>query len=85
MKTKKTIELTMDVLYFQVRPYAKCELAAMYFPASPNDAAAVANLRNLIKRNPELQEALRKASYRTYDKSFTAEQVRILVRYIGEP
>ncbi len=70
---------------FRVRSYAKRELARMYFPDSPNDEAAVTNLRNLIKRNDSLQDDLRRASYRTYDKSFTREQVRILVSYIGEP
>ena len=80
-----TNDLHTYVEDFHVRSYAKRELARMYFPDSPSDEAAVTNLRNLIRRNPELMDELRRASYRPHDRGFTRGQVRILVRYIGEP
>lgn len=70
---------------FKIRPYTKRELACLYFPFTENEETAVANLRNLMKRNPELANELESALYRTHSKVFTPLQVRIIVRYLGEP
>lgn len=42
----------MNETTFKIRPYTKRELAGLYFPFTKNEESAVANLRNLMKRNP---------------------------------
>ncbi len=75
----------MEEISFRIRPYFKRELAELYFPDTVNTRSAVANLRNLISRNPELMQELSKVRYKPYSKIFTPKQVSILVRYLGEP
>lgn len=75
----------MNETIFRIRPYSKKELAKLYFPETAHAASAVANLRNLMKRNPDLLDELEGARYRTHDKVFTPRQVAIIVRYLGEP
>ncbi|MDE7378157.1 MAG: DUF4248 domain-containing protein [Paraprevotella sp.] len=70
---------------FKIRPYTKRELARMYFPDTVCDESAVANLRNLMLRNPRLLAELDEALYRPRDKVFTPRQVVILVHYLGKP
>lgn len=70
---------------FRIRPYSKRELAMLYFPETANADSAVANLRNLMKRNSDLLDELEDAHYKTHDKVFTPRQVVIIVRYLGEP
>lgn len=70
---------------FRISPYTKRELARLYFPFTENMESAVANLRNLLKRNKELMEQLIHSGYRPHDKCFTPRQVRIIVDYLGEP
>lgn len=70
---------------FRIRPYSKRELAKLYFPDTLHEDSAVANLRNLMKRNPELLSELEKAHYRTHDKVFTPRQVSVIVHFLGEP
>lgn len=70
---------------FRIRPYSKRELAGLYFPDTRNGDSAVANLRNLMKRIPELVSELEAACYKPRDKVFTPRQVGIIVRYLGEP
>ncbi len=41
---------------FRIRPYSKKELAKLYFPETVNADSAVANLRNLMKRNSGLAD-----------------------------
>ncbi len=45
----------------------------------------MANLRNLMKRNPRLADELAEAGYKPRYKVFTPRQVGIIVRYLGEP
>lgn len=75
----------MDELTFRIRPYSKRELARLYFPDTLLDESAVANLRNLIKRNPELLEELKKAHYNPHNKILTPRQVSIIADFLGEP
>ncbi len=77
--------MEMNETSFRIRPYSKRELAELYFPETGNARSAVANLRNLLHRNPELIRELGEASYKSRDKMFTPKQVSILVRYLGEP
>lgn len=75
----------MKTTEFRIRPYSKKELAALYFPDSRRSATAVANLRNLMLRNPSLMKELYEAGYRTTHRIFVPRWVAILVRYLGEP
>lgn len=70
---------------FRVRPYSKVELASLYFPDTVNSPTAVANLRNLLRRNPALMAELKEALYRPHNKIFTPKQVKIIAHYLGEP
>lgn len=75
----------MNESIFRIRPYSKRALAKLYFPSTKNEVTAVANLRNLMLRNPDLTAELADAHYKPYDKVFTPRQVGIIVRYLGEP
>lgn len=75
----------MNETTFKIRPYTKRELAGLYFPSTKNEESAVANLRNLMKRNPKMVAELKEAGYKPRDKVFTPRQVAIVVRYWGEP
>lgn len=75
----------MNETNFRIRPYSKRELARLYFPDTVNEDSAIANLRNLMKHNPDLLAKLKRAHYKTHNKIFTPKQVRIIVSYLGEP
>lgn len=75
----------MNEMRFRIRPYSKRELAKLYFPDTANGETAVANLRNLMRRNPDLLSELVNARYKVHDKTFTPKQVGIIVGYLGEP
>ena len=68
--------MLMNETTFRIRPYSKRELARLYFPETVHADSAVANLRNQIRRIPNLVRDL---------AEFTPKQVGILVRYLGEP
>ncbi|MDD2954462.1 MAG: DUF4248 domain-containing protein [Parabacteroides sp.] len=70
---------------FRIRPYSKRELAKLYFPDTVNEESAIANLRNLIKHNPDLLAELKGAHYKTHNKIFTPKQIGIIAQYLGEP
>ena len=70
---------------FRIDPYPKRELARLYFPFTENADTAVANLRKLMKRNPELMSELAAARYKPHAKVLTPRQVKIIVHYLGEP
>ena len=75
----------MNEQTFRICPYTKRELAKLYFPFTENAESAVANLRNLLKRNEDLMDELLDAGYNPYNKVFTPRQVRIIIHYLGEP
>lgn len=75
----------MNNTTFRIRPYSKRELAKLYFPDTINEESAIANLRNLMKHNPDLLAELKGAYYKTHNKIFTPKQVSIIVSYLGEP
>lgn len=75
----------MNETNFRIRPYSKRELARLYFPETVQTDSAVANLRNLLRRNAALSHELSDAGYRPHDKVFTPKQVRILIHHLGEP
>lgn len=75
----------MNELTFRIRPYSKRELAMLYFPCTKNGETAVKNLHNLMHRNPDLMKELAEARYQPRCRIVTPLQVRIIVRYLGEP
>ena len=75
----------MTEMDFRIRPYTKRELATLYFPMTANPETAVANLRNLMRRNETLMQELAETGYSARDKTFTPLQVGIIVRFLGEP
>lgn len=75
----------MNELTFRIRPYSKRELAILYFPCTKNVESAVKNLHNLMRRNPDLMNELAEARYHPRCRMLTPLQVRIIVRYLGEP
>ena len=79
------MDRSMNEQLFRLCPYTKRELAQLYFPFTENAETAVANLRNLIRRNSELGNELEKAGYKPYNQVFTPKQVRVIVDFLGEP
>lgn len=75
----------MNETTFRIRPCSKRELAKRYFPDTKRPESAVANLRNLIRRNPRLLADLKEAHYRPHDKGFTPRQAALIVECFGEP
>ena len=76
----------MITLEFEIRRYKKKELARLYRPDTPTDAAAVELLRCDINRCWELKEALEKLpSYNVNASDFPKEQVKLIVDFLGEP
>ena len=67
-----------------IRSYAKSELAMLYFPdASPH--VALNRLNGWIHRCEELRKALAGCHQSTHAKFFSAQSVRLIVEYLGEP
>ena len=69
---------------FDIRPYAKAELASLY---SPNVAprSAVKTLTRWINGCPLLVEELRALRYQPHRHSFLKPEVEAIVRHLGEP
>lgn len=69
---------------FKVRAYGKTELAQLYMPNSePRCACKI--LQRWFNINPELTEELNRAGYKKHQKILTPRQVKIIIKYIGEP
>ncbi len=67
-----------------VRCYAKAELAMLYFPgASPH--VALNRLNAWIRRCQPLRQALIACYQPPYAKWYSAQAVRLIVHYLGEP
>jgi hypothetical protein len=69
---------------FKPREMTKRELAQMYLPGLSHKAA-VRQLINWIKRNPELQRELSVTNYRKNCRLLTPIQVELIVMYLGVP
>lgn len=50
----------MNEMIFRIRSYSKRELTKLYFPDTVNEESAIANLRNLMRHNPDLIAELKK-------------------------
>lgn len=69
---------------FTLRAYTKAELAMLYNPTQCI-TVALQTLSRWIKMNPALVEELTQAGYNKYRRAFTPKEVRIIVKYLGEP
>jgi hypothetical protein len=67
------------------RRYSKRELARLYWPKTQNIKSAMKNLRQDIKGCPELVEALSHTHWNINRHSYSAEQVRLIVKFLCEP
>ncbi|WP_455591816.1 DUF4248 domain-containing protein [Bacteroides sp.] len=69
---------------FIIRAYTKAELAQLYNPdLSPG--LALQKLYRWMRKNVLLTQALQEAGYNKYRHSFLKREVRLIVRYMGEP
>ena len=69
---------------FKLQSYTKAELAMLYNPNSETNAA-IQNLYRWMKRNQPLMSELQAVGYNKYRHSFLKQEVRIIVKYLGEP
>lgn len=77
--------MMMEEIKFSIRCYDKVELAKMYFPRLSNQVS-VAKLRRWMRNCLPLMEALEEnGDFHPKLKMFSAREVRLIVRYIGEP
>ena len=67
------------------RRYSKRELARLYWPETKNIKSALKNLRQDIKRCPELVAELQRTRWNVNRHSYSAEQVRLILKYLCEP
>ena len=68
----------------EIKSYGKSELAMMYRPGLTKDSAW-RTLKNWIRRNRTIGRELKRLGYKSHDRLFTAEMVRVIVRELGEP
>lgn len=74
----------MEEVKFYVRCYDKIELAKMYFPHLSH-AVSVAKLRRWVRNCLPLMKELMEGDFHPKLKMFSAREVRLIVRYLGEP
>ena len=71
---------------FEIKRYKKKDLARLYRPDTPTDAAAVELLRRDINYCRELKEKLEALpSYNVHAGEFSKQQVALIAYYLGEP
>lgn len=74
----------MNELKFVVKCYGKVELAQMYFP-DLSKKVSVAKLRRWMRNCRPLMEELLTGDFHPKTKTFSAREVRLILRYLGEP
>lgn len=74
----------MEEVRFCVRCYDKIELAKMYFPRL-SAPVSVAKLRRWMRNCMPLMDELMEGDFHPKLKMFSAREVRLIVRYLGEP
>ena len=67
------------------RRYSKRELARLYWTETKNITSALKNLRQDIKGCPELVAALPRTRWNVNRHSYSAAQVRLILKYLCEP
>ena len=69
---------------FVIRPYLKSELAHLYNPYVPL-VYAMRKMREWIRNNKELYDAMYSGGEGKNDHAYSARQVRLIVKYLDEP
>lgn len=74
----------MTIEPFKIKSYGRTELALLY---SPDDTpqSAYRKLCRWINRYPHLNEDLCRAGYNHNTRTYTPNQVRLIVEALGEP
>ena len=67
------------------RRYSKRELTRLYWPQTANIKSALKNLRRDIQRCSELVKELEKTYWNPHSHSYSAQQVRLILKYLCEP
>jgi len=74
----------MEKELFTVRCYGKAELALLYFPMLQKESA-VKKLRRWIHKCTPLYKELSEAYHMPAMNSFTAKEVKLIIKHLGEP
>ena len=69
---------------FSIKSYPKSELALLYFPDS-DPHVALNHLNSWIRRCQPLVDALEACYQSRHAKFFSAQAVRHIIHYLGEP
>ncbi len=77
-------QLPNDLAPFPIRPYRKAELAMLYCSAECV-TNAMNTLSRWIRHNAPLREELQAVGYNKYRQCYTPREVKIIVKYLGEP
>ena len=67
------------------RRYSKRELARLYWPETKEIKSAMKNLREDIERCPKLVEELNRIHWNINKHSYSAEEVRLILKYLCQP
>ncbi len=67
------------------RRYSKRELARLYWSETRKIKSAMKNLREDIKRCPKLVEELNRIHWNINKHSYSAEEVRLILKYLCQP
>lgn len=70
---------------FPIKSYPKSELAMLYFPNASTPHAALNRLNAWIRHCPDLREALTACYQPCHAKFFSAQSVRLITEFLGEP
>ena len=73
-----------DLRPFRIHAYSKEELAMLYNPTYCI-SNAIYTLAAWIRHNKALKGELEKVGYNKYRRTFTPLEVKVLVKYLGEP
>ena len=81
---EKKEEEEEDLRPFRIHAYSKEELAMLYNPTYCI-SNAIYTLAAWIRHNKALKGELEKVGYNKYRRTFTPLEVKVLVKYLGEP
>ena len=70
--------------HFKIKPYPFGELAQMYYPDHPYDSA-LRLFRREMHETRGMWESMKEVGYKEYTKVLTRAQVKVIVRFLGEP
>ena len=69
---------------FIIRTYSKAEMARLYNP-SMCITLALQTLARWMRMNTALMDELNLIGYNKYRRAFTPAEVRIIIKFLGEP